>query len=71
MKRIVRSFSFSSLNPDTAVVLHALKDVPRGERSAKILRWAAAYILKEENTSEISIGIGMTEEEIDALLDDF
>lgn len=70
--RIVMPISMSPLNPDAQIVAQALKDVPPGGRSAAILRWAAAYLNGQTNSQPVVIPeIGMTEDEFDALLDDF
>ncbi len=73
-RRTIVSLSLSPANPDAMLVAQALKDqaVPQGQRSAKILEWAAAYLSGKANeTPAIIPEIGLSEEEIDGLLDDF
>lgn len=70
--RVVWPISVSPLNPDAAVVAQALKDVPAGRRSAALLRWAAAYLSGRVNEQPaITPEFGISEDELNALLDDF
>lgn len=72
MKRGVMTISLSPRNADAVVVAEALKDIPARERSAKLLRWAAAYLAGEEReNAQKADAIGLTEDEIDTLLDDW
>ncbi len=73
-QRKVVSLSLSPANPNAEIVLHGLKEhqVPQGQRSAKILEWAAAYLSGRANEQPTMLpGFGMSEAELDALLDDF
>lgn len=72
MKRTVMPLSLSPANPDAVVVLQALRDVPVGQRSQMLLRWAAAFVSGQTNdTPTVIEGLDMTEDEFDQLLDDF
>ena len=72
MKRRVMSISLSPANPDAQLVLQALKEVSANQRSAELLRWAAAYLSGQTNDQPAPIPeLGMSEDELDALLDDF
>lgn len=71
-RRVILPISLSPANPDAQIVAAALRDVPRRGRSAALLSWAAAYL--QGQTLEqpvVETGIGLSEEELDALLDDF
>jgi hypothetical protein len=53
-------------------VAQALKSAPKGERSALLLRWAAAYLQgKAKEQPAIVPELGMSDEEFSELLDDF
>jgi hypothetical protein len=72
MKRTVMPISLSPANPDAVVVAQALRAIPSGQRSATLLRWAAAFVQGEHNEQPALIdGLDITEDELDALLDDF
>ena len=72
MKRGIMSVSLSAANPDAQIVLAALKGVAKNQRSAELLRWAAAYLSGQTNTQPALLPeLGMTEDELDALFDDF
>lgn len=72
MKRTILPISLSATNPDAVLVAQALKQVPLGRRSAELLRWAAAYLSGQTNAEPATLpGLDMTEDELDALLDDF
>ncbi len=72
-KRAILSLSLSPTNPDAAVVAEALTQVPARERSAALLRWAAAYLQGRalEQPSVVMAELGMSESDLDALLDEF
>jgi hypothetical protein len=72
MKRTVMTISLSPLNVDAVLIVEALKDVPPGERSATLVRWAAAYLTRrhEEPPEQVN-ALGLTEAEIDELFDAF
>lgn len=70
--RAIWPISISPTNPDAVVVAQALKDTPKGERSALLLKWAAAYLQGKANDRPAVLpAFGMSEEEISSLLDDF
>lgn len=72
MKRAIWTVSVSLANPDAVVVTQALMGTPKGERSALLLKWAAAYLQgRALETPAIIDGLGMTDEELDGFLDDF
>ncbi len=72
MKRSILPISLSASNPDAVIVAQALKEVVKGQRSAALLRWAAAYLSGQTNEQPAAIPeLGLTEEELDQLLDDF
>jgi hypothetical protein len=72
MKRTRVTISLSPKNEDAATVLRALEKAPYWKRSAELLRWAAAYLNgKALEQTSIVTGIDMTDDELDALLDDF
>lgn len=71
-RRTVLPVSLSPANPDAVLVAAALRDVGKGQRSVTLLAWAAAYLRGEVSQGlAISAELGMTEAELDALLDDF
>lgn len=71
-RRAILSVSLSPANPDAVVVAAALRDVPDGQRSATLVQWAAAYLQgRARETSPVLTELGMTEAELDQLLDDF
>lgn len=71
-RRTVLPISLSPANPDAVTVATALTELPRGRRSAALLAWAAAYLRGEVSQGPAVIAeLGMTEEELDQLLDDF
>jgi hypothetical protein len=70
--RAIWPISISPTNPDAQVVAQALKDAPKGERSALILRWAAAYLQGRAKEQPIAMNeLGMSDAELSELLDDF
>jgi len=75
-KRAVWTISISTGNPDAVTVTEALVEVPRGERSALLLRWAAAFltapalVIPPPPVIEES-DLGLSEDDIDAALDDW
>lgn len=70
--RTVWPISVSPLNPDAIIVAQALKEAPKGERSALLLRWAAAYLQGRVDDQPIVIPeFGMTDDELSDLLDGF
>lgn len=70
--RVVWPISVSERNPDALVVAQALQGTPKGDRSALLLRWAAAYLQGKANDQPPVIPeLGMTDEELSELLDDF
>lgn len=73
-QRTVLSLSLSPANPDAVTVATALKErnIEKGKRTAAILTWAAAYLQGKGAEEPIAVNpLGLSEEEIDALLDDF
>lgn len=71
-QRKIWPISISPRNPDAVVVVQALKGALKGERSLLLLRWAAAYLQGKANQQPASIPeLGMTEDELDDLLNDF
>lgn len=71
-QRAIVTLSLSPANPDAVVIATALKSLGKGERSAAILRWAAAYLQGRALEAPAVIPeLGMSEEELDQLLDDF
>jgi|GEM_PF-2706360 len=71
-RRAPLTLSLSPANPDALVVAAALKGVPAGQRSASLLRWAAAYLQGGVlDAPAVASALGMSEAELDALLDDF
>lgn len=71
-RRTVLPISLSPANPDALTVAAALKELPRGQRSASLLAWAAAYLRGEVSSAPALIPeLGMSEEELDQLLDEF
>jgi hypothetical protein len=71
-QRTVLPLSLSPANPDAVIVATALKDVAKGQRSAAVLQWAAAYLQgKAREGPAIIAELGISEEELDQLLDDF
>lgn len=69
--RAVWPISVSSRNPDAVVVAQALQGAAKGDRSALLLRWAAAYLQGKANDQPVIPELGMTDEELSELLDDF
>lgn len=69
--RIVWPISVSERNPDALIVARALQGTPKGDRSALLLRWAAAYLQGEANDQLVIPELGMTDDEVSDLLDDF
>jgi hypothetical protein len=69
--RAVWPISVSERNPDALVVAQALQGTPKGDRSALLLRWAAAYLQGKANERPAIPELEMTDEEVSALLDDF
>jgi len=75
MKRGKLTISLSPRNPDAITVGEALKEIPARQRSAELLRWAAAYLAGEQRAlTQPDVSTGFSEEEIadiDAALDNF
>lgn len=72
MRRSRITISLSSKNADATTVLRALDQAPYWKRSAELVRWAAAYLNGESMAQvESTPALDMTEDELDALLDDF
>ena len=70
--RKIWPISISPRNPDAVVVAQALQSTPRGDRSALLLKWAAAYLQGKANDRPAAISeLGMTDDELSELLDDF
>jgi len=70
--RQIWSISISPRNPDAMLVAQALKDAPKSERSALLLKWAAAYLQgKASDQPTILPAFGMSDDDISSLLDDF
>lgn len=71
-QRTILPISLAPGNPDALVVAAALREVPHGQRSAAILGWAAAYLQgRAREQPDVIPELGMSEAELDALLDDF
>jgi hypothetical protein len=71
-RRTIVPLSLSPANPDALIVAAALSDVGERGRSAAILRWAAAYLSGQAREVESpASALGITEDELDALLDAF
>jgi hypothetical protein len=71
-RRTVLPISLSPANPDAVTVATALRDVAQGGRSAALLAWAAAFLRGEVGGQPALIPeLGISEEELDQLLDDF
>lgn len=72
-RRVIVPLSLSPANPDALIVAQALADIGERGRSAAILRWAAAYLQGQarEVPTPAEAALGMSEEELDALLDAF
>jgi hypothetical protein len=73
-RRTPMTISLSPANPDAVVVIDALAHIPPRQRSATLLHWAAEYLQGRANAAqaaEIEDGLGLTDEEVDALLDAF
>ena len=71
MRRQPLTISLSPANPDAVLVLQALQVVERRQRSAELLRWAAGFLSGRAVEVPIITDMGLSEEEFDALLDDF
>lgn len=72
MKRWRATVSFSPLNPDAVIVAQAFREIPSGHRSAALMRWASAWLQGQTNNQPVdACELTMTDEEFDALLDDF
>lgn len=72
MKRKRVTISLSTKKEDSATVLRALEKVKHWKRSEELIRWAAAYLNGETLArKDIIPELDMTEEELDAILDDF
>lgn len=70
--RAIWSVSISPRNPDAVIVAQALQGAPARERSALLLKWAAAYLQGKANDAPaIPPAFGMSDDEISSLLDDF
>lgn len=72
-RRTILPISLSPANPDALLVVQALTEVGPRERSAAILRWAAAYLSGQARDlpGPTEAAIGLSEDELDALLDAF
>lgn len=71
-RRAVLPISLSPANPDAVAVAAALRDLPKGQRSASLLAWAAAYLRGEAAQTAVTVAdLGMSEAELDQLLDEF
>lgn len=70
MKRKILSVSLSYQNPDAIIVARRLSEIPEGQRSAALLKWAAAFlngmviIAGQDPTAEV-----ISDDEFDKLLD--
>lgn len=65
------TISLSPANPDACLVAQALQDIEPGHRSAELLRWAAGFLSGRAAEQPIVAAMGLSEDELDALLDDF
>jgi hypothetical protein len=72
-RRVVISLSLSASNPDAQLVAEKLAaaGVPLTRGSAQILAWAAAYLSGATAVLVQASEPGISEDELDALLDDF
>lgn len=71
-RRRILVVSLSARNPDAVAVAQALADVPARQRSEQLLGWAAAYLQGRVNEAAGEASpLGLSEEELDQLLDDF
>jgi hypothetical protein len=71
-RRSIMPISLSPANPDAVAVTEALKAIPPGQRSAALLAWAAAYLQgRAREPPSVAAAIGISEEELDQLLDAF
>lgn len=70
-RRTVMKLSMSPSNPDAVLVIEALQEIPKGQQSTVLLRWAAAYLRGEarlaEETPEELIDVQALEELFAAL----
>lgn len=73
MKRTRITISLSPKSEDAATVMRALKTAPHWKRSAELVRWAAAYLNGESlaKQAETIPELDMTDEEVDAILDEW
>ena len=71
MKRRPLTISLSAANPDAVLVLQALQATPHGQWSAELLRWAAGFLSGRAVEQPIVTDMGLSEDDLDALLDDF
>jgi hypothetical protein len=75
VRRVLVPLSYSRRNPDALRVMRELRrrGVPPRQRSAMIWRWAAGYLdgEVEEAESTGNTSLGMSREQLDALLDGF
>lgn len=51
-RRTVMKLSMSPGNPDAVLVAQALQEIPKGQQSAVLLSWAAAYLRGEARLAE-------------------
>lgn len=51
-RRTVMKLSMSPGNPDAVLVTQALQEIPKGQQSAVLLSWAAAYLRGEARLAE-------------------
>lgn len=71
MRRDRVTISLSPKNPDAVAVMDAIRDIPTRQRSAEMLRWAAAYLSGKQRELLAEHIPGLDDDEIDAALDDF
>ena len=72
--RTVVSLSISERNPDATLVAERLRDlgIPLGKGGKQIMAWAALYLSGATSAAAIEpIEQGMSDDELDARLDDF
>lgn len=71
MKRGRVTISLSQKNPDAIVVIEAIRDIPARQRSAILLRWAAAYLDGRQREVNVERSFIFDDGELDAALDDW
>jgi hypothetical protein len=65
------TISLSPRNPDAVAVMGAIRDIPARQRSAELLKWAAAYLAGEQREALAGNTPDFDEDAVDAALDDW